>query len=298
MTEEHKDKFEWTIDEATFPKFKKAKIGEEFKSPEFEIGPKIKWNLLCYPNGKVELDSKNVQLYLSISSFPMKYKSITVFYQLRCAKTASNFSGIKSFKGVNEQVVWFRGVFTNEELINLTNIKTLTFECNINILQLDTTDNKTEFEYPLNIDFNTQSEFIMDWKLENFCLYKFKTAKHGKFLTDNKIHNKMWSLQCAPNGYRNNDHGSVRLFIQLCALPPGIKSINLTRKLECIEGHVERENTKDTPWGYIIDANDTVTETKMRQNSGWGKHALLRQDVNHLDQITFRVTIKVNGYTT
>ncbi len=69
--------------------------------------------------GKDKTDTNHVQLYLSLTSFPSKYANITIFYQLRCAATAANFSGIKSFREINEQVVWFRGVFPNEELTAL-----------------------------------------------------------------------------------------------------------------------------------------------------------------------------------
>merc|ERR1712190_337746 len=98
----------------------------------------------------------------------------------------------------------------------------------------------------------------------------FKSAQHGKFLSPipNKIHSQMWSLAVAPRGYRSNDIDSVRLFMQLCAMPTGIQSIELSRKLECvtIDG-AARENVSKEPFGYP----NASTETKRRQNSGWGK---------------------------
>ena len=228
---------------------------------------------------------------LVLSSFPIHLTNILIFYQLHCSQTASSFSQIKSFKKVNDCASWFRAVFHNQELKDLSpSIKRLEFQCTINILRIESEENIL-FEYPLDIDLKKKRQFICDWKIKDDMLDKFKTAKHGKFLSDNYIHSNMWSLQLAPNGYRMNDHGSVRLFMQLCALPNGIKSIRLTRKFMCLDKGIERANTKDQPWGYDFDKS-------MRQNSGWGKAALKRSDINDLDEINFRVIITITGYTT
>ncbi len=41
-------------EQAKPPNINATNADDEFKSPEFEIGPSIQWNLLCYPNGKID----------------------------------------------------------------------------------------------------------------------------------------------------------------------------------------------------------------------------------------------------
>eukprot|EP01083_Nonionella_stella_P016837 46993_1 len=295
-TIDYRGTYDWVIEGDTLLNFKTADPSQPFKSPEFEIGSKIKWQLEGYPNGKIPADEHNCQMYLVSASFPDHITKIIIYYELHCPQTISNFVGIKTFTEPNDSTVWFRGVLPTEELTNLPDTtKSLHFQCTINVLHIESKDSVL-FEYPLSIDFHKQSQFVLDWKLKGDTLQQFLAVPHGKFISSNKIHAGLFSLQCAPDGYRTKDHGSVRLFMQLCALPAGIRSITLTRKLECMERHIEKESAKQVPWGYVNSKNDDAP--KMRQNSGWGGTALKREDVSHLDEINFRATVNILRYTT
>lgn len=229
---------------------------------------------------------------LVLSSFPSHLTNIIFFYQLHCEETTSNQSGIKSFSTVHDSVTWFRGQLTKQELLDLPpSTNSLTIQCSITILKLESGVNVL-YSRPLPLDLKEKSQFVLDWKVTGDQLQKLKTLKHGKFISQHLIHDEMWLLQCAPDGYQSGkqgDYGSVRLFMQLCAVPNGIDSMQISRKLECLE--VERQSHskgKDgRQWGYAA-----------RQNSGWGKDTLKREDIKHLDAVTFRATINVTSYTT
>eukprot|EP01084_Bolivina_argentea_P025326 47084_1 len=104
----------------------------------------------------------------------------------------------------------------------------------------------------------------------------------------------MFSIKCAPNGYDNSDIGEVRLFLQICALPPNIKSINFVRHYECKEAEkikiYNQYGKNSKPWGY--------TKGVMRQCVGWKARNLSRCDISQEQSVTFIMHIKILSYTT
>ena len=101
----------------------------------------------------------------------------------------------------------------------------------------------------------------------------------------------MWSLKAAPNGFRTDDHGSVSLFLQLMALPQNMSSIEIERKLECVNKGIVKTKISKTPFGY------PGGNMRMRQHSGWGPNVLKLEDLLDLNEVHFRATVKIIGYT-
>eukprot|EP01084_Bolivina_argentea_P301731 520615_1 len=289
----YKQAFEWTIDKATLGKCINATEDTTVLSPICTIGPQIQWRLVFRPKhdyGNDEDRKINAGLFLAIVSFPTKYENITTMFQLHCEQTTSHFTDIKIFKKKLDKFGWYDGMFTQTEVNNLKDMNTLTFSCKLNILQI-TTKNKILFEYPFNVDL--ENGFALEWKLTGAILNKFQTAKNRKWLCDDVFHSNMWTLQCAPNGLTEQAIDTVCFAVHLCALPPGIHSIQTEERVECVMVGYSKTKGHKRPFGYVDEAMRQFS----RMHIKYKKNNLKKSDLTDVNEITFKVTIKITDIT-
>ena len=75
------------------------------------------------------------------------------------------------------------------------------------------------------------------WEIEGDLLQQMKNAKPKQELKSPifQMCQLNWQLEVYPNGKRDNDVGSFRLFLKLLSIPKDWKQIILSRRLQCLE---------------------------------------------------------------
>eukprot|EP01084_Bolivina_argentea_P191646 329202_1 len=279
----YSEKFTWRISETKLKQFKSCNNKDYFESKEYEIGPSIKWRLLCYPKGEKD-HVTDCAFYFQLSKLnDSRIEKIIVSQQVVCNQTSGSCRDLGIYRKPVEICGWTDFLLTKKELMNLSSLQ---FVCTIQILKIVHKDRSIPYQYPLIINLNQKHLFSLNWKIKNEMLDKFKAYKHKNVIHQQTMHNNIWRLYCAPNGYTSNDYGSVRLGLELLAVPTDIESIASIVTLECVNKKVVF--SAECVWSY--DAKDIEIE--------WDKSKLCLRDIHELNEIHFKATIKIQNYTT
>ena len=163
---------QWEIGAETVESFKSAKVGDEFKSPEFTIGPALKWYLSAHPNGMDEEHKNQCSVRLVLSSSPDHLSNIVLSSQLHCDQLGSDCSSIESFRSIGDASNSYKSIILRSELLESSSMQcpeyyedilaALTIQCSITILQIQCFENVL-YSHPLNVDLKSASPFVLKW---------------------------------------------------------------------------------------------------------------------------------------
>ena len=107
--------FVWNITAKNWNDLFNTKNGKAYYSEQFDLN-NMKFQCSLCPNGWKKKQKGHVQFYLESSSFPDNITSITVFYQLYCTQTGTNWKNIKKFTKPKQATGWYS---TTENIRNI-----------------------------------------------------------------------------------------------------------------------------------------------------------------------------------
>merc|ERR1719474_93632 len=141
MTEfRYRGTYNWEIEGAVFDSFKAAQIGDEYKSPEFTIGPALRWHLEVHPNGKDEAHKDQCSIRVLLSSAPDHLTNIVTFIQIHCDQLGSDCCSINSFQSAGDASTRYKGLILRSDFKDCSSsiaATTMTLQCTVTILRID-----------------------------------------------------------------------------------------------------------------------------------------------------------------
>eukprot|EP01084_Bolivina_argentea_P117923 209323_1 len=236
----------WTIHPDYVKKFTDLPNTKRIKSDYFKTDQNLQWFITCYPDGNKHDNKGNCMLFVGLKSM-LKYKSIKVYYYIRCVESNTCLDGFDMFvkdedaHGSNSAIV-----LTAE----LTKYSSISFEIGIRVLIITKKNNDIKYRYSLPIS-EIKKNIQLKWNINQQLLNSFKTAHQGKrYITGALLsdQNHMFSTSCYPNGYEPKYEGYLALYLLVCAFPTGVESMKIKFTMTCAEVNKSKSYTHIFSW--------------------------------------------------
>eukprot|EP01084_Bolivina_argentea_P292472 502805_1 len=207
----------------------------------------LKWNVIIFPNGNI-LDSYNKDTFiigLDLLTMPSEWKEITCFQTIEFVqKKKKTFSFIKTY---DKKSGWQGRVMLLSKLKGLKP-STISIQISMNILSV-VSKNDSNILYQFN-DQKFINKFInnsvkkFSWNFNDEMIDNFIRADQNQmkpFITQ-MSDDGMWRILMMPD--EDNDvWSSYWLHLQICYLPPNVKTLEIKFTLQCNEINVRFQTT-------------------------------------------------------
>ena len=271
-------RLKWNICDDSLTAFQTTRKCEQYRSKFIKVS-NIGFNVRLYPNGILSNEIGYVQFCLVLKSMPYNCKSIVIYYRLNCQEMGIKFKDIKKMDNIGSGIKWPSKSLKLSQCKDI-NINSLTFECIIEILNIEYKyDLKGVYYYKI-LSMTTPIKY--SWIIDETLLSLFKLSENGQLFHSERFQN-CWCLDICPSGFNERDDTNLRLSLTLLALPPLIKLIKAHVILECNYNDGIRYET-DFKFNY---ENKVVSWP-----SGLFSNAWIYQSFQDID-LTFSVKIKI-----
>eukprot|EP01084_Bolivina_argentea_P052934 97185_1 len=249
----------WRIDNKNLLyKMKNALNGEQFESEIFRMG-RLKWMIKVFSNGEAEADVGNGDMLIYLVSLSPKLKGICVFYKISLLELGVMKNSTVGL--THSRMKWWTENMW--KLQDIQNLESLTFELNVNILDIfDKNGHNINHEYdnifvdkPIdnNHDMKGDIQMCKKYKWEVTDIDKVKWLKESPQTVSfksgyYKLNAVKLFMQFLPNnevkdvGEDNKDEDidmNTRKYCSfgftLCSIPPNIFSLTLKFELRLYE---------------------------------------------------------------
>eukprot|EP01084_Bolivina_argentea_P282515 483605_1 len=270
--------FFWNINDKNWNDLFSTKNGKAYYSELFDVN-NIKFRCSLCPDGWKSSQKGKVQFYLEPKSFDDNIASFTVFYQLFCAQTKTNWKNVRKFTEKNQATSWYSSTLPRSEVSNVKD-KKLDFYCYVDVLYIEYKRMQSmKRNYNKMVSMKTKCEY--KWNLDQSTLIKCKNAINDQpFFSPSfggYIHGN-WCMTFIPK----RECGWFEL--RLLRLPTKLKQIDINCKIVC----------------YLNGLDFVLMDSLMTMN--YEEHKVLTYpiyyDVIHsgINKLSFKIDIKViNG---
>ena len=108
-------KYLFRIDDDLLDQMQQAARKQKLTSKTINVC-EIDWVMEFYPNGTSDNNAGNFGVYLTLSSFPEKWSSITLSYNIKCNGTLSSFSHYTKLTETDNSFGWVLNTMTLSEI--------------------------------------------------------------------------------------------------------------------------------------------------------------------------------------
>ena len=277
--------YEWKItDNKMMRIILSAKNKQLFESPEF-IMANLRWKLTLYPNGATESAIGSVNIYLKLVSFPGSLSSIGVSLGIFCKQTMTSYSYLIDYtkdgdsKGLPAGTLllseWKKSNLKNITIVTCIKVHHMKLKASSKFLAMLNMLNTSPSLNLIEQNYKNPIKFVD--KIRNNKLINMMKKSWNKRKFESQPFDNMWILTYYPNGSAPEMKGKFGVFLQLCDLPPFIKTIKCKYNIKCQE-------TNDQ-FGF--------DEELKFDKFGSGAHFMKFESIQSLQTLTFEVNIDI-----
>ena len=221
---------QWKMYPFQSDQFLQSPSGSAYFSEIFTNEKGTKWRMEVYPNGWNESNAGSCILILYLKSMPESYSKMMVYFNMRCNQTGASCQRMTIY----DKPQGYGFAARTQLLSELSDLKKLSFSCNFRILRIEYKNGEPNYEYPLEISSIPKKERFI-WNVDEELTQKMASATVGKgFVTDGILSSSgLFSIGLYPNMCSGDTKSEGKIFVglKLCALPIGVRGLNVKFKI-------------------------------------------------------------------
>ena len=276
--------FTWNIiDKNLIQNILNAPNKQKFESKPFTIA-QLQWILQLYPNGSRDDNKGSVKVYLKLLAMPAGLDSIICSRVISYNQTFANHSYISTFNksghrlGVPDGllILEWQSLISDKLAISVAiRILQLGLKKESNFLRISRLGSYLQHQNIANKTYTNDSEYV--YIVDQALLNSMKRWPWGKGVSSN-IFDNLWQIVVHPGGKNEMYKDNVCVMLQLCNIPPFVKSIKVNWKIKC-----------DQTYNSIFD---TKTYDIMNQSDGEFK-LMTSSKLGSLNGLSFTLNISI-----
>ena len=270
--------FIWKIDDKKWKTLFQTKNGKAYYSNIFDIH-NVKFICSICPDGWKRKQKGKVQFYLETATFPDTIKSMTVFYQIFCKQTQTNWKNIRKFTKKKQATGWYSNTLKRSDLYGVKDEK-LDFYCYVDVLHIEYVSKK--IDYIKLVQMKTACRY--KWDFDDGLLRKCKKAMEEQAFCSPSFGGDIDGNFCM--SFIPKKERSSWIELKLLRLPTGLKSVEISVVIVCYSN------------GLDYSVVDSAIYTMDYDKNKIHLMKIFSEVVGYTDKLSFKANILVRGGST